>query len=132
MASIIKRGKRYRVLIRMQNFPTICKSFMDRTTAETFAKETEAKMERGLFLDTTAAEKTTLHELLAIYSQKILPMKKGMDIDRIRINTLDLAMGSFTPYLDYNRTSYLHTETIDSDLFRLARFVENWVYYPVS
>ncbi|MCU7873381.1 MAG: hypothetical protein KZQ91_11610 [Candidatus Thiodiazotropha sp. (ex Lucinoma borealis)] len=131
MASIIKRGKRYRVLIRMQNFPTICKSFTDRTTAETFAKETEAKMERGLCLDTTAAEKTTLHELLAIYSQKILPLKKAWILIGSESTPWTLQW-VVTPYLDYNRTSYLHTETIDSDLFRLARFVENWVYYPVS
>ncbi|MBV2123357.1 MAG: hypothetical protein KUF74_18085 [Candidatus Thiodiazotropha sp. (ex Ctena orbiculata)] len=51
MATITKRSNRYRVLIRKQNFPTICKTFSDKSTAQTFAKDVEAKMERGLFMD---------------------------------------------------------------------------------
>lgn len=82
-------------------------------------------MEHGLCLDSTAAETTTLHELLAIYSQKAWVLIGSEPTPW----TLQWVV---TPYLDYNRTSYLHTETIDSDLFRLTRFVENWVYYPVT
>ncbi|MEW8324931.1 MAG: site-specific integrase [Candidatus Thiodiazotropha taylori] len=96
MATITKRSNRYRVLIRKQNFPTICKTFSDKSTAQTFAKDVEAKMERGLFMDASAAEKTTLNELLDSYSKTILPSKKGKEIEQIRINTLRTALGHYT------------------------------------
>ena len=65
MASILKRGSRYRVLIRKNGYPVICRSFASRASAETYAKEMEAQIERGVFKDHSPAESTSLSALIS-------------------------------------------------------------------
>jgi ABC-type sugar transport system ATPase subunit len=77
MATIRKHGDRYHVQIRKKGQPPITKSFSDRKTAETFAKVTESRMERGVFQDSSVADQITLCELLEHYEEQILPGKKG-------------------------------------------------------
>ena len=95
MASIFKRGSRYRVLIRKKGYPVICRSFSSRSSAETYAKEVEAQIERGVFKDHSPAESTTLSELIFGYREQILPSLKGKGTQALRLNLLDSELGSY-------------------------------------
>jgi len=53
-------------------------------------------MERGIFLDTSLAEHTTLSDLLELYTLHILPSKRGKDIEGYRIQTLKNQLGTYT------------------------------------
>ena len=93
MATIRKRGNRFHVQIRKRGFPSITKTFSDRKTAETFIKGTKKKMERGVFLDSSLADATTVHELLERYRSEILPAKKGAVQELGRITILNRELG---------------------------------------
>ncbi len=93
MATIRKRGNRFHVQIRKRGFPSITKTFSDRKTAETFIKGTESKMERGVFLDSSLADETTISELLERYKREILPAKKGANQELSRITILNRELG---------------------------------------
>ncbi len=95
MPSIIKRGKRYRALIRKKGYPAISKSFSDRKSAETFAKDIESRIERGVFIDSFLAEKTTLFDLVERYELEISPSKKGHRIDLHVAKPLKMALGEY-------------------------------------
>ncbi|MET0116501.1 MAG: site-specific integrase [Sedimenticola sp.] len=95
MATIRKRGKHYHVQIRKKGLPPITKSFSDRKTASTFAKDTEAKIEKGLFLDSSLAEETTLSDVLNSYRTSILPNKRGKDVEAIRLRLLSRELGNY-------------------------------------
>jgi len=95
MASIIKRNNRYRVLIRKQGYSTISKSFGDRRTAETYAKDVESRIERGVFLDSGLAESTTFLELVERFEKEISPSKKGHLVDLEFTGRLKKALGHY-------------------------------------
>jgi len=53
-----------------------------------WARQTEAEMERGAWIDRTEAEQTTLKEALERYAREITPRKKGAKQELNRINRL--------------------------------------------
>jgi len=95
MATIRKRSNSYHAQIRKVGFPTITKSFPNKKSALTFTKETEANMERGLFQDASLAEKTTLNELIALYSKNILPKLRGRRAEEARLKMLSRELGHY-------------------------------------
>lgn len=86
MAQIEKRGKSWRVRIRQFGFPQITKTFKLKELAEKWAKQTEAAMDRGAFLDQTEADRTLLGDLLSRYATEISPLKRGGKSEIIRLN----------------------------------------------
>lgn len=95
MPTIRKRGSKYQVQIRKKGYPPISKSFSDRKTAETFAKDAEAKIERGAFQDATTAERTTFRELVVMYEQQVLPAKKSHATELYYTGTLKRELGDY-------------------------------------
>jgi integrase len=96
MATIRKRGNRYHVQIRRKGHPAISKSFSSKKTSETFAKDTESRMERGVFQDACLAEQTTLADLLDRYEDEVLPTKKGSYKEQRRLTLLKRELGAYT------------------------------------
>jgi len=89
MATITKRGSyQWRAMIRKKGYPTISKTFTFRRDAEIWARQTEAEMERGAWVDRTESEQTTLKEALERYAREITPKKKGAPQELNRINKL--------------------------------------------
>ena len=84
MATIRKRGSRFHAQIRKNGHRTITKTFTRKADAETWAKQIESEIERGIFVDATPAQQTTLSEALNRYEGDILPTKKGAEFDRFR------------------------------------------------
>ncbi|WP_207259685.1 site-specific integrase [Desulfovibrio sp. Huiquan2017] len=74
MASINKRGtKQWNVRIRRKGYPLQTATFEKREDAETWARDVESKMDKGAFLCTKEAERTSLHEALDRYIKEYAP-----------------------------------------------------------
>ena len=82
MATIRKRGTGFQVIIHKKGYPSVTITFFNHQTAKTFAKDIESKMERGIFLDTSLAEHTTLSDLLELYTYIFFPVR-GAKILRV-------------------------------------------------
>lgn len=78
MATIRKKGDmQWHVQVRKKGFPTQTRTFLQKADAERWAKETEIAMERGLFFDRAASERTTVGGLVQKYREEVLPTKRG-------------------------------------------------------
>ena len=91
MATIRKRGNSFQVQIRRKGHKPISKSFREKKNALAWGKQTESEIERGIFQDTTEAQRTTFGELLDRYATEVLPHKRGKASDLARIKTLKAA-----------------------------------------
>lgn len=77
MATFVKTNAgTWKALIRKQGWPTIVKVFRIKRDAEDWARRTEDEMMRGVFIQRTLSEKTTLSTAIARYLADITPTKK--------------------------------------------------------
>ena len=88
MASIAKRASGWQVQIRKQGYQTISKSFTKKSDADVWARITESEMDRGVFIDRSEAERTTLAYILQKYLAEVSIRKLGISQERSRINGL--------------------------------------------
>ena len=88
MASIRKRKGKWEVRIRRLGNKSICKPFIENEDAKKWAREYEAKVEKGLFEDLSAANAITLKELLQVYRDEVTANKLGHKEERYKINKL--------------------------------------------
>lgn len=83
MASMRKRvtsGKvRWDITVTRRGAPRQTRTFDTRTAAERWARETERDAERGTWRSTSVAERTTVHSLVARYSDEVLASKRSSD-----------------------------------------------------
>ncbi|AXK37992.1 site-specific integrase [Crenobacter cavernae] len=78
MATINHRGPhQYQVTIRRKGFPTQTKTFETKREAQAWANTIESEMARGVFVDRSEAERTTLGEALQRYAREVTPRKKS-------------------------------------------------------
>jgi integrase len=86
MANLRKRGpSQWQAQVRVCGYPNQTKTFDTRAAAERWAKATEVEMAQGAFLSRTNAQSTTLRELLDRYLTEVSPLKKGAEIEAVRI-----------------------------------------------
>lgn len=87
MATITKlpSGK-HCVRIRRQGHKLITKTFIQKADALRWARTVESEMDRGLFVDRTEAESTTLSQALERYKREVTPAKKGAVRETARID----------------------------------------------
>ena len=103
MASIYKRNGKWRVEIRKKGSKGIHKSFITRDNAFRWAKETEVKIEQGLYQDLTLTKTTKLKDVLAQYRDKVSVNKKGYEQECYKINKIirsdiaDKTLSELTP-----------------------------------
>ena len=103
MASIYKRNGKWRVEIRKIGSKGIHKSFIVKDEAIRFARETEVKIEQGLYQDLTLAKTTKLKDVLAQYRDRVSINKKGYEQERYKINKIirsdiaDKTLSELTP-----------------------------------
>jgi len=86
MATIRKRFTGWQARVQRKGFSEKCKTFNNRNDAVAWGRMIESEMDRGIYLNRTAAESTTLSELLTRYLNEITPKKKGAPSERYRIN----------------------------------------------
>lgn len=93
MASITKRGDfQWQAKVRVLGHPAKSKTFTLKADAERWGKETEIAIERGLFFDRSAAERTTVGWLIEKYRIDELPKKKGKHF-KSSLNQIEAAFG---------------------------------------
>ena len=88
MASIYKRNGKWRVEIRKKGSKGIHKSFIIKDDAIRFARETEVKIEQGLYEDFALAKTTKLKDVLAQYRDRVSINKKGYEQECYKINKI--------------------------------------------
>ena len=88
MASIIKRPKGWQVQIRKKGYKPISKRFDRKTDADAWARIIESEIDRGVFVDRTAAERTTLADVLIRYLREVSINKLGFRPEKSRIEGL--------------------------------------------
>ena len=85
MASITERGKyQWQVQIRRKG-QQLSKTFFYKQDAEVWARKTESEIDRGIFINTNEAERTTLSKLIERYKSEklnIKPKNKDDEVDR--------------------------------------------------
>ena len=146
MASITKRCDKYRALVRITGQRSLSKTFSLKADAQAWAKLIESQIERGLFLDHSEAQQTTLAKLLERYEEEILPTKKSQAQVKSVIKLLTKELGSLslvavTPSLlsSYRnkRMKSVGPQTTRHDLSLLSRAfnvaIKDWGHYcPVK
>lgn len=89
MASVTKRGPfQYQVQVRRKGYPKVQKTFETKKEAEAWAVTVESEMCRGVYVDRSEAERTTLGELLIRYGKEKSPQKRGWKAEKNRIAQL--------------------------------------------
>lgn len=89
MATITYRGEyQWLARIRRSGYPEQTKTFFTKVDAEAWVREVEGKMDRGVFVDKSVLEKTTLSDLLTRYEKEITPKKKGVVQEKSKIKIL--------------------------------------------
>lgn len=138
MAYIAQRGQFWRVEIDRKGYKPVYHTFDTRKQAEKWARQVEAQMDAGIFVDRTLADRTTLAEALEKYRLKIVPGKthqyqENKRIDRwlkhdLAYRTLGNLRGiDFAEYRDCRRADGRAENTIRlelaiiSHLFSIAR-----------
>lgn len=88
MACIRKRGDyQWQAEIRKKGFTPVSKTFNTRPEAENWAKATETDMKRGVFVDRSEAEATTLLSALDRYEKEVSIRKDGHAQEKVRIRS---------------------------------------------
>lgn len=78
MAQIEKRGpNQWRARVRRLGFPGKSKTFDTREDAEKWARAVEREMDRGAFIPSDAAQRTSVAEILDRYATEIFPRLAG-------------------------------------------------------
>ena len=70
MATFRKRSDKWQVRIQRKGLPDLAKTFESRRDAESWARQLEAEMDRGAYLDRGEAERSTLGDLLRRYRSR--------------------------------------------------------------
>lgn len=86
MATFDKRGDKWRAQVRRLGYKPQCKSFTTKSAAEKWAREMEARLDRGVEHDTSELRKMTVAELLQRFLKEEVPTRKGSRWDAVRIN----------------------------------------------
>lgn len=85
MATFEKRASGWwQAKIRRKGLPMQSKTFEKKVDAEAWARDIENKMDRGIFQDSTEAERTSLAEVIERYMTEISIHKKGASKELVR------------------------------------------------
>lgn len=88
MATFRFRGNRWQVQIRRKGHPAIVRSFLVKRDGETWARQTEAALERGdvAHIPLPTNERVTLSEIVIRYRNTVSVLKKGREVEQIVLN----------------------------------------------
>ncbi len=93
MATLVRRpgpgGRRvWQARIRKKGHPPLTRTFDRKASAEAWARQVEAEMERGTFVSRAESESTTLAEVLRRYAAEVTPAKRSAENERGRIDMI--------------------------------------------
>jgi integrase len=134
MATIEKRGKYWRVRVRRSGYPPQSRTFDTKAQATIWARDVEAEMDRGVFVDRTEAEKNTLGDVIERYLREVTPGKRGAGPEAARLAALRrqpiallkmaaLSSAHVASYRDA-RLKQVSPATVNKELNHLSHVVE--------
>ena len=88
MASFRQRNNKWQARVSRDGYPDQVKTFEARNDAERWARSVESEMDKGQFIDTHEAQRTTLRELILRYTQEVTPTMKSVTEDAYRLKAL--------------------------------------------
>lgn len=88
MATIRLHGKKWQARVYKKGYPTAIRSFLVRKDAEKWARQIEADMDKGSYINSTLSEKTTFGELIERYLREVTPLMRGANADTIRLKAI--------------------------------------------
>ena len=104
MASFRQRNNKWQARIKRDGYPDQVKTFGARSDAERWARSIESEMDKGQFVDTQEAQRTTLRELILRYVREVTPTMKSVTEDTIRLKAMARKPGKeVTPCLPPGR-----------------------------
>jgi integrase len=86
---------RWNVQVRRKGEKPVSKSFPSKALAEQWARSIESEIDKGLFVDRSEAESTSLGELIDRYLSEVTSSKKGEKQERYRLIFLKERLGHF-------------------------------------
>ena len=134
MATFEKRSGRWRVLIRRKFHKAISKTFVTKEDAEKYARETEAKIDKGFLVSYEEAQKTKFGELLERYRLEITSKKKSNETEDYKIKYLrtlpiaDTLLISVTPTKIAKLRDQLLTDRQPSTVNKYLAFIPFRIY----
>ena len=78
----------WHVRVRRKGYPAQRKSFTRKEDAEAWARKVEGDLDRGQWTDRASGETITLHVLLDDYAREVAPLKRGAEVEIIRLRSL--------------------------------------------
>ena len=89
MASFSKRGIYWRAQVRTKGQEGSSRTFDTKAEAQVWARSIENAMDRGIFIDNSEAQRTTLLEAIERYEKETIarkgyPKQVGIPVDRDR------------------------------------------------
>ncbi len=89
MATIRDKGPyQWHVQVRRKGYPIQTRTFRYKAEAEKWARDVESEMDRGIYIDRSAAEQTTFYDVLIRYRDEVVPEHRGAEVEKIRIDAL--------------------------------------------
>jgi integrase len=71
-----------------KGYPTAIRSFLIRKDAEKWARQIEAEMDKGSYINCTLSEKITFGELIDRYLREVTPLMRGAKADSFRLKAI--------------------------------------------
>lgn len=127
MATLVKRGNKYQVVVRRKGFPTACRTFHLKTDAEAWARHMETKADRGdMPTPVKVLDGFKVKDILERYRDEVTVKKRSADTEtyiidaflREPIAKLSLAQvtpSHFTSYRD-KRLKTVKAGTVNREL----------------
>ena len=115
----------YRMQIRGRGHPPQVRTFRQKSEAMIWSRSIEGEMDKGLFVDFSEAERTTLDELFDRYRSDVTPAKRGAaaELSKIAVIKRHPTCGDRSPAL---RGLILRSiATISCARYRLQRSTAN-------
>lgn len=88
MASFRQRNNKWQARVSRNGYPDQVKTFDAKSDAERWARSVESEMDKGQFIDTQEAQRTTLRDLILRYVQEVTPTMKSVNEDTIRLKAI--------------------------------------------
>ena len=134
MATITPRKTGWQVQVRRHGFKSLSKHFETSADAKAWARTIEAEMDRGMFVDRSHAERTTLADILQRYKNAVTLLKRGKKQEESRIKVVSahpivyqtlatLRAADFADYRD-DRLEEVSGSTVNKELNLFANVID--------
>ena len=78
MATIRQKGlEQWHAQVRRTGWPPVTETLRTRKEAEAWARDVELQMDRGIFVDRSAGERTTFGETIKTYIKEVTEKRPG-------------------------------------------------------